>query len=241
MWPASAHAEIDGHGPDAWRVHGVAANDVLNARMGPGTNFPIIDTFGHDERRLQQVTCVPLLIGGASANLTKAQRDALSPRWCLMRSADLARAGWVRQSYLTDEGSEEAQAPGASGSEGMIAEAVDLVRALYDSAADAANGGPHPLDPANAKKFFAADVVKAMQSQPIDADPLFGAQDFDGSHGAPVADADQPMFRGMIKVNVAIVNFGQRHTAVFRLRADPDQPGAPIRIFRIEHDGWSFP
>ena len=32
-----------------------------------------------------------------------------------------------------------------------------------------------------------------------------------------------------------------RHTAVFRLRPDPSQPGAPVRIFRIERDGWQFP
>src|SRR5690606_9481160 len=45
-----AHAEIDGHGPDAWRVTGVAAQDTLNARMGPGTSYPVIETFAQDER-----------------------------------------------------------------------------------------------------------------------------------------------------------------------------------------------
>ena len=29
----TARAEIDGHGPDAWRVNGVGADDHLNARM----------------------------------------------------------------------------------------------------------------------------------------------------------------------------------------------------------------
>lgn len=33
--PLTVRAEIDGHGPDAWRVTGVAPDDVLNARMGP--------------------------------------------------------------------------------------------------------------------------------------------------------------------------------------------------------------
>lgn len=240
-WPALAHAEIDGHGPDTWRVHDVAADDVLNARMGPGTNYPIIDTFEHDEIGLQQVTCVPLLIAAAYEKLTQAQRDALPASWCLMRSADLSRAGWVLQRYLVGEGYEAAQAPDLAGSEAMIAEAVELVRALYDNADAGVNAGLHPLDPANALDYFSADVVEAIQSQPLQADPLFGAQDFDGSYGDPVIDANQPMLRGMITVNVEIVNSGRRHVATFRLRADPAQPGAPMRIFRIAHDGWSFP
>ncbi|MGV0908506.1 hypothetical protein [Martelella sp. FOR1707] len=54
-----AQAEIDGSGPDAWRVTGVAPNDVLNVRMGPGTDYPVIATLAHDQRELQQITCVP--------------------------------------------------------------------------------------------------------------------------------------------------------------------------------------
>lgn len=240
-WPTVTYAEIDGHGPDAWRVHDVAPADVLNARMGPGTNYPVIDTFEHDERGLQQITCVPLLISGTREKLTQAQRNALPPRWCLMRSADLSKAGWVLQRYLVGDGYEATQVPAPAGNEAMIAEAVDLVHALYENADPAVSAERHPLDPTNALNYFMADVVEAMQSQPAQADPLFGAQDFDGSYGEPTADANQPVFRGMVTVNVEIVNFGRRHVAVFRLRADPAQPGAPMRIFRIEHDGWSFP
>jgi len=36
LFPLATRAEIDGHGPDAWRVTGVAPDDVLNAWMGPG-------------------------------------------------------------------------------------------------------------------------------------------------------------------------------------------------------------
>lgn len=240
-WSAVAQAEIDGHGPDAWRVHDVAADDLLNARMGPGTNFPVIDTFRHDERDLQQVTCVPLLIEGVSEKLTEAQRDALPSSWCLIRSADLSRAGWVSQRYLVGEGHTPRPPSALAGSDAAIVEAANLVQALYDNAARAADAGSHPLDPANALNYFSADVVKTMQSQPLQADPLFGAQDFEGRYSAPFPDPEQPMFRGMITINVEIVNFGRSHVAVFRLRPDPDQPGAPIRIFRIEHDGWSFP
>lgn len=38
LWTSGAQADLDGHGPDLWRVIGVAANDMLNARMGPGTD-----------------------------------------------------------------------------------------------------------------------------------------------------------------------------------------------------------
>lgn len=237
--PFPASAEIDGHGPDAWRVIGVSADDVLNARIGPGTGYPVIDSFAHDARDLRQVTCVPLLIAGVPEKLSRAQREKLPPNWCLMRSADMSKAGWVRQRHLVPDGPDAAAPPSAD--DAKIAEAVNLVRRLYAKADPGAAAASHPLDPANAPAYFAADVVAAMRSRPPQADPLFGAQDFDGRYGEPTADADQPMLRGMITVNVEIVNFGRRHTAVFRLRADPAQPGAPVRIFRIEHEGWSFP
>ncbi len=244
-FPGLALAEIDGHGPDAWQVHGVPANDVLNARMGPGTNYPVIETFASDERRLEQITCVPFYTMAHFREMTDAQLDSLPARWCLMRSADLRRAGWVAARYLIEDGAELLDAPttdvsGGAGDE-LIFQAQDLVRALYENAYLATIGGPHPLDPANAGAYFSSDVVAAMRAQPLQADPLYGAQDFDGSVSEPEPDPDQPMLRGMITLNVEIVNFGQKHTAVFRLRADPTQPGAPIRIFRIEHDGWSFP
>ncbi|MBN7795303.1 hypothetical protein [Parahaliea mediterranea] len=215
---------------------------MLNARIGPGTNYyPVIDAFEADERGLQQVTCVPLLTGATYEKLTQAQFDAIPERWCLMRSADLSRAGWVPQRYLVGDAYETAQTSAPAGSDAMIADAVLLVRALYKNAGSAANVDSHPLDPANALNYFSADVVQSMQAQPPQADPVFGVQNFSGSYGEPVPDPGQAMFRGMISLNVEIVNFGHHHTAIFRLRADPDQPDAPIRIFRIEHDNWSFP
>lgn len=240
-WSAIAHAQIDGHGPDSWKVHDVAANDVLNIRMGPATTYPIIGAFEYDERGLHQVTCVPLPIAAAHESLTQSQLDALPPPWCLMRSADLSKTGWVLQSYLQGDGGEVVETPPPTGGDDMITQAVDLVRALYKNADRAANDDFHPLHPANAQNYFLINVAKEMQTQPLQADPLFGAQAFEGSYAAPVPDPDQPMLRGMITVNVEIVNFDQQHTAIFRLRADPGQPGSPIRIFRIEHDGWSFP
>lgn len=245
LLPSPAHAQIDGHGPDSWQVHDVEPGDALNARMGPGTDYLVIDTFAHDERGLQQVTCVPLLTMATYQTMNQAQIDALPPRWCLMRSADLSKAGWVLQRFLIAEGYEPVDSPPAGSQavagDGLIAHAQDLVYALYEASDLARVGGPQPLDPAHAGKYFSSDVVAAMQARPLGANPLFGAQDFDGTVGEPEPDPDQPMLRGMITLNVEIVNFGKAHTAVFRLRADPSRPGAPLRIFRIEHDGWSFP
>ena len=48
------------------------------------------------------------------------------------------------------------------------------------------------------------------------------------------------MLYGMITLYVDSKYFTQADIAVFRLRADPSQPGASLRIFRIKHGDWSF-
>ena len=264
LLPLAAQAEIDGHGPDAWRVTGVASDDVLNARMGPGTNYPVIETFAHNERGLEEITCVPFYTMAHFSAMTEAEREGLTPRWCLMRSADLAKAGWVAQRYLIadfdddvlfgDEGGHDQPgkvmdvmkvrpAPTAGtqtwSSDDLVDYARGLVETLYEY--DDPALGQSPLDPGARDVFFSKDFVAALQAHPPGADLLFGAQDFEGSISKPVPDPEQPMFRGMITINVEVENFGQAHTAVFRLRGDTTRPEAPLRIFRIEHDGWSYP
>lgn len=240
-----AQAENDGHGPDAWQVHGVSADDVLNARMGPGTDYAIIETFAHDERGLRQVTCVPYFTMSHFSDMTEAEYKALPSPWCFMQSADLRKAGWVSQRYLAEDGyipvDYATVGPDAVPSDQLITHAQDLVRALYEAHFLADQGGPQPLAPENATNYFATDVAAALHAQPLGADPLYGAQDFNGSVDEPQPDPENPMLRGMITLNVDITNFGQTHTAVFYLRADPAQAGAPLRIFRIEHGDWSFP
>lgn len=259
-----AHAQIDGHGPDAWRVIDVGANDVLNARMGPGTNYPVIETFAHDERGLQQITCVPFYTMAHFSAMSDADLDALPPRWCLMRTADLIKAGWVAQRYLIADFDDEVlfgdvqaydepeevvdvekilPAPTAGShawtSDDLIEYARGLVATLYKY--DDPTRGVSHLDPAAPDVFFSTEFRDALRTHPPGADLLIGAQDFQGSISAPVPDSDQPMFRGMITINVEVENFGQTHTAIFRLRGDTTRPDAPLRIFRIEHDGWSYP
>lgn len=264
FFASGAQAQIDGHGPDAWRVIDVGVKDVLNARMGPGTNYPVIETFAHDERGLQQITCVPFYTMAHFSVMTEAELDALPPRWCLMRSADMSKAGWVAQRYLIADFDDEVlfgdggaydepeevvdvekilpaptTGPHAWSSDELIEHARGLVAALYANG-DLARGVSH-RGPAAPDVFFSTDFRDALRSRPPGADLLIGAQDFQGRVFEPVPDPDQPMFRGMITINVEVENFGQTHTAVFRLRGDTTRPDAPLRIFRIEHDGWSYP
>lgn len=250
----SARAEIDGHGPDAWRVTGVSANDVLNARMGPGTDYPVIETFASDERGMEQVTCVPFYTAAHFTAMSQAQIDALGPRWCLMRNASMSKAGWVAQRFITPDQGGASSPPtvssdsggaddgGASSSDAMIARAHSIVRDLYDTYARAERGqGPDPLWGPSAAGFFTSDIVAMLQSGGFGAHPLYGGQDFDGRVLRIAPDRDQPMLRGMITINVDFTNFGQQQRAVFYLRADTTEQGAPLRIFHVEHDGWSYP
>ncbi|WP_459079871.1 hypothetical protein [Mesorhizobium sp. A623] len=45
----------------------------------------------------------------------------------------------------------------------------------------------------------------------------------------------------MITINVDFTNFGRKQRVVYFLCADTTRRGAPLRIFRVEHDGWSYP
>lgn len=250
----SAQAEIDGHGPDGWRVTGVSVNDVLNARMGPGTNYPVIETFAHNERNMQQITCVPFYTAAHFMEMSEAQIAALPQRWCLMRDAAMHKAGWVAQRYITPEGEDDDIAPrtppaqpahepyAADPGLDPVAQAEDLVREVYARQFQSESSGlPSAFEPSTAPNYFTQDIVSWLASGNIGAHPLYGAQDFDGTIGEPTADPDQPMLRGMITINVDFTNFGQPQRAVFYLRADTTKAGSPLRIFRVEHDGWSYP
>ncbi|WP_281983373.1 hypothetical protein [Thalassorhabdomicrobium marinisediminis] len=241
-----ALAEIDGHGPDAWRVTGVAADDVLNMRMGPGTQYLVIDSLPPDARGLQQVTCVPLLIPSIYHRLSEAQRADLPQRWCLMQTADFAKAGWVAQRFLMEDVDLASTAPdtGAHAAvdgigDAMIDGAARLVADLYTAFETQRSAAENPFSATAAPRYFFSGMEPALAGH--GADVLYDAQDFQGRIVRIAPDADRPMLRGMITVNVDFVNFGQMQRAVFSLRADPNQPGAPVRIFRVDHSDWSFP
>jgi len=123
-----------------------------------------------------------------------------------------------------------------------VSQARDLVREVYERQFQSENSSlPSAFDPSTACRYFTDDIVRWLASGAVDAHPLYGSQDFDGVVGDPTPDPDHPMLRGMITINVDFTNFGQLQRAVFYIRPDPDKPDAPLRIFRVEHDGWSYP
>lgn len=235
----SGAAMGDAHGPDAWRVVDVAADDALNARMGPGTSYGVIGQFSHDARGLQQVTCVPLVTAAHYFEMTEAERGALPPRWCLMRSADMtapgAVQGWVAQRYLAEDHVEEI--PTALAGEDPLVAAERLVQQLYQDHLHALhNQGISPLASTRAEDFFTAPLAAAILRDGLQADPLFDAQDSDITDLQVALDDEEAMFRGMITVNADFRNFGYPRRAVVRLRIEEKGP----RVIRIEHEAWSF-
>ncbi len=98
----AAHATADG--PDAWRVHNVASYDVLNVRVGPGTNYFQIDALPHNARGVQIEYCVPTVTQQQFFALTQAQQQQLNnyPTWCLIFWNGVQR-GWVNRRFLTED------------------------------------------------------------------------------------------------------------------------------------------
>lgn len=232
--PVAALAQMDGHGPDAWQVTGVASNDTLNVRTGPGTDHLVIGTFAYDVTGLRMITCVPFLTRQKYHELTEGQRADLPPRWCLMESRDRQTKGWVSAHYLREDtsGAQPAIDP-------LVANAQFLVQELYDAFAAMQTASENPFSPREGHKYFFAAIVSQLSGH--GADLLYGAQDFRGEVTRIAPDPDRPMFRGTITINVDFTNWGQERRAVFRLRADTARPNAPYRIFRVEHGGWAFP
>lgn len=238
---SAVHAQIDGHGPDAWRVTGVAANDVLNVRMGPGTDYPVIETFAPDMRDLEQITCVPYYTLRHYSGLSASDIDALPQRWCLMRDSSMMRAGWVAARFIMPDDADTTIPPESQDQTGdaLLDDAQALVRELYVVFEAGGMEGDSPFRQPMAQRYFFAGLVPDLAGHGTDV--LYDSQDFQGTINRIAVDPDRPMFRGMITVNVDYTNFGRQNRAVFSLRADSDQPGAPFRIFRVDHDGWSFP
>lgn len=230
--PGAALAQMDGHGPDAWQVAGVAADDSLNVRTGPGTDHPVIGTFAHDATGLQMVTCVPYLTRQTRHQLSERQRADLPPRWCLMKGRDNRTSGWVSAHYIREDTSGAAQA-----SDTMVADAVALVQRLYDMQQNAGRGGaPGPLELSQARQFFFADFVEHLRRGEIGANPLVDAQDSDITDLRVFPAPERAMFRGRVIVFATFRNFGQPHRAIFHLRVDPALPNPALRIMRIEHE-----
>ena len=237
--PVEATAQFDGHGPDAWQVTGVATDDWLNLRMGPGTDYAIIGSFPSGSTGLTMTTCVPFMTEGQGIMLSQAERTLLDlpPRWCLMSNG--RTHGWVAARFLMEATASVSQ---NQSNERMIADAVLLVKRLYARHDQAMRGEAlSPLGASRARDFFMADMADDLGQRHWQADPLYDAQDTDIGDLRIFSDPNQPMLRGMITVRAEFTNFGQPQLVVFNLRADPAQFDAPVRIMRIDHGDWSVP
>lgn len=234
----------DGHGPDAWQVTGVSSNDVLNIRMGPGTNYPVIDAFAYNENGLQQITCVPLISFEQSVAMSDADRANLPPRWCLMTDADERKVGWVAAQFLMEGQLSDASMAAPETGTDRVAIAMSLVERLFIQHDQYIRGAaPSPYEmPASDQFFFQADISKiAAAVRGAGADPLYNAQDTDIRGLEILPDATTPVRQGLITVWAEFSNFGRPQKVGFSLRADTQREGAPIRIMGFSHDGWRFP
>lgn len=94
-------------GPDAWAVTGVASDDVLNLRMGPGTEYLIIGALAYDARGVQDRICVPTLTATDYFALSDADRDKVGAqsRWCFIEAPD-GTTGWANMRYMEEDSGE---------------------------------------------------------------------------------------------------------------------------------------
>jgi hypothetical protein len=230
-------AQMDGHGPDAWQVTGVAADDMLNVRSGPGTDYRVIDTLAHNATGVRMITCVPLLSQQQYFELTEAQRASLPARWCLVERRDQQAKGWVSAHYLQEDVSGS-----QTESDQMIDEAIGLVRDLYERSRKARSSSiAGPLHPAVARDYFFSDIVAQLANGNVGANPLYNAQDTQISDLKIFAPAEHAMFRGRVTVHATFKNFGRPQEVVFHLRVDGSLAEPALRIMQIEHDNWIFP
>ncbi len=97
-------AFADADGPDAWQVTGVAANDVLNLRAGPGTEYPIKGALPPNARKVKADICVPTLTDGEYFALSEKDKDAIAglQRWCHVTGAEGQR-GWANMRYMAED------------------------------------------------------------------------------------------------------------------------------------------
>lgn len=100
---SQAHATADG--PDAWRVMGVSPSDVLNVRVGPGTEYFVISALPHNARGIQLGTCVPTVTREQYSALSAAAQQRLNgyAAWCVV-IYEGQQLGWVNRRFLTEDG-----------------------------------------------------------------------------------------------------------------------------------------
>lgn len=95
--PASACAD----GPDTYRVTGVASDDVLNVRSGPGVEFSIVGELRPDAIEVENLDSVPVNACDGGSELNSYERNN---RWTKIAwdGADGFVVGWVNSKFLAE-------------------------------------------------------------------------------------------------------------------------------------------
>jgi len=94
----AVHACADG--PDTWRVKGVASNDVLNVRSGPGLGFGVIGTLPHNATNLENLDRVPIMCSSAE-HLNSFERKNFWTKIVWKEEGKFV-VGWVKSRFLTE-------------------------------------------------------------------------------------------------------------------------------------------
>jgi uncharacterized protein len=87
-----------GGGGNVVRVTGVASNDVLNVRSGPGPNYRVVGALGNGDR-VRRLNC----------------QNQGSSRWCQIEMmTDMRERGWVNVRFLSGSGGSSSSQPGGA-------------------------------------------------------------------------------------------------------------------------------
>ena len=99
----SGKALSEASGPDFYRVVDVASDDVLNMRLGPSTDHPVIFELPHDADGVANLGCTGSLTLEEWTEANEEERAASKKwRWCLVGYD--RTVGWVAGRFLAEGG-----------------------------------------------------------------------------------------------------------------------------------------
>ncbi len=109
---AAVKAVSEASGPDFYRVVDVASDDVLNMRLGPSTDHPVIFELPHDADGVANLGCTGGLTLEEWTEASEEERAASKKRrWCLVGYD--RTVGWVAGRFLAEGGAPDLFRAGA--------------------------------------------------------------------------------------------------------------------------------
>ena len=100
---SAGKALSEASGPDFYRVVDVASDDVLNMRLGPSTDYPVIFELPHNADGIANLGCTGGLTLEEWTEATEEERaESKKRRWCLVGYD--RTVGWAAGRFLADGG-----------------------------------------------------------------------------------------------------------------------------------------